>query len=90
MQILRNYSVPLLETFAVASADWKKIVPEYDLTETDQYEADCIVETWAYHPSGLSDALAVDPLSLYAQFHDSRDSSVCPWLRAGCWMKVAW
>lgn len=86
---LTELSAPLIETFAVAAADWKKTVREYGLAETDRYEADCIVETWAYHPSGLSDASAVDPLSLYAQFHDSRDERVSM-AAGGLLGKVAW
>ncbi|MGI9249695.1 MAG: hypothetical protein ACR2PR_00615 [Pseudohongiellaceae bacterium] len=69
-------SAPPVTTFAVVASDWKKIAQAHDLVETGQYEADCIVETWAYNPAALSDAPIVDPLSLHAQFHDHQDERV--------------
>ena len=44
--------------------------------ETDRDQASHIVETWSYDPAALSTARTVDPLSLYAQFHDHRDERV--------------
>ena len=69
-------SPPPLRTFAVAASDWKKTADDYGIFETEADEAQCIVETWTYDPAGLSGALIVDRLSLYAQFRGHRDERV--------------
>ena len=73
---LTDLSPPPLEAFAVAARDWKALARARGLVETDRDRAAWIVETWAYDPAGLSAAPTVDPLSLYAQFHDHRDERV--------------
>ena len=73
---LTDLSLPPLPTYAIAASDWKAVAQTCGLVETSRDEADHIVETWAYNPTGLSDALIVDPLSLYAQFRDHRDERV--------------
>ena len=73
---LTDLSPPPLDTFAVAASDWKQTAETCGFFETDRDNADGIVETWAYDPSGLSGAHVVDRLSLYAQFRDHRDERV--------------
>ena len=73
---LTDLSPPRVDTFAVASSDWKAVAQTSGLLETGRDEATYIVETWTYDPAGLSDARTVDPLSLYAQFRDHRDERV--------------
>ena len=73
---LTDLSPPPLDTFAIAASDWKETADTCGLFETDRDNADCIVETWAYDPAGLSGAHVVDRLSLYAQFRDHRDERV--------------
>lgn len=64
---------PQTETFAVAAKDWKAIAEALEFVEGDEFNKSFTVETWSYDPTGLSDVSVVDPLSLYAQFHDHRD-----------------
>ena len=73
---LTNLSPPELDVFAVAAGNWKKLALACGFVETDRDRAECIVETWAYDPAGLSSASTVDPLSLYAQFRDHDDERV--------------
>ncbi|MGI9228903.1 MAG: hypothetical protein ACR2P9_03490 [Gammaproteobacteria bacterium] len=73
---LTELSAPPITTFAVVASDWEKIAQDHNLIEVGLREADCIVELWAYNPAALSDSSTVDPLSLYAQFHDRRDERV--------------
>ena len=73
---LTDLSPPPLPAFAVAASDWKSVARACDLVETDRDRASHIVETWSYDPAALSTAQTVDPLSLYAQFHEHRDERV--------------
>ena len=73
---LTDLSPPPLPAFAVAATDWKSIAQACELVETDRDRASQIVESWSYGPAALSTAHTVDPLSLYAQFHDHRDERV--------------
>ena len=73
---LTDPSPPPLPAFAVAATDWKIVAQTYEPVETDRDRASHIVETWSYDPAALSTAHTVDPLSLYAQFHDHRDERV--------------
>ena len=73
---LTDLSPPPLPTFAVAATDWKSAAQAHELVEADRDRASHIVESWSYDPAALSDAPTVDPLSLYAQFHDHRDERV--------------
>ena len=73
---LTDLSSPPLPAFAVAASDWRIVSQTHELVETDQDRASHIVETWSYDPAALSSAQTVDPLSLYAQFHDHRDERI--------------
>ena len=73
---LTDLSPPPLKAFAVSASDWKVVAQNCGLIETDRDRASHIVETWSYAPAALSAAHTVDPLSLYAQFHDHRDERV--------------
>ena len=67
---------PRIDTFAVPATDWMAISQALGLVETGQDEAGYRIETWSYDPAALSDTDTVDPLSLYAQFHDHRDERI--------------
>ena len=73
---LTDLSLPPLPTFAVAVRDWRIVAQAIKSVETDRDQASHIVETWSYDPAALSSAHTVDPLSLYARFHDHRDERV--------------
>lgn len=73
---LTDLAPPQTETFAVAARSWKAIAESFEFKEVDEFEGSFTVETWSYDPAGLSDGPLVDPLSLYAQFHDHRDERV--------------
>ncbi|RVJ46122.1 MarR family transcriptional regulator [Sinorhizobium meliloti] len=73
---LTDLAPPRLDTFAIASSDWKTIAKAAGLIETSPVEADGMIETWSYDPAPLSDARTVDPLSLYVQFRDHADERV--------------
>ena len=73
---LTDLSAPQLSTLAVAATNWKSVAQTHKLVDTDRDQASHIVETWSYDPAALSTAHTVDPLSLYAQFHDHRDERV--------------
>ena len=73
---LTDLSPPPPPTFAVAASDWRIVAQTHKLVDTDRDRASHIVETWSYDPAALSAAPTVDPLSLYAQFHDHRDERV--------------
>ena len=73
---LTDLNPPRTETFAVAARSWKAIAESFEFKEVDEFEGNFTVETWSYDPAGLSDGPLVDPLSLYAQFHDHRDERV--------------
>lgn len=73
---LTDLAPPPTETFAVSARSWKAIAKSFEFKEVDEFEGSFTVESWSYDPAGLSDAPAVDPLSLYAQFHDHRDERV--------------
>ena len=73
---LTDLAPPQTETFAVAARNWKKIAQTLEFVEGDEFEKSFTVETWSYDPDGLSGSSLVDPLSLYAQFHDHRDERV--------------
>ena len=73
---LTDLSPPPLPALAVASTDWKNVAQTHEFIDTDRDRASHIVETWSYDPAALSAAPTVDPLSLYAQFHDHRDERV--------------
>jgi len=67
---------PRTETFAVAASHWKAIAGTPGVIEVEEFEDIFAVETWSYDPAGLSDGPVVDPLSLFAQFHDNRDERI--------------
>ena len=73
---LTDLTPPRTETFAVVASDWKAIAKTLEFIEVDEFEESFTVETWSYDPAGLSDGPVVDPLSLYAQFHDNRDERI--------------
>lgn len=73
---LTDLAPPQTETFAVAAENWNEIAEAFKFVEGDEFEKSFTVETWSYDPAGLSDSSMVDPLSLYAQFHDHRDERV--------------
>ena len=73
---LTDLSPPPLPALAVAATDWKSVAQACDFLDTDRDRASHIVETWSYDPAALSTSHIVDPLSLYAQFHDHRDERV--------------
>ena len=73
---LTDLSPPPLPAFAIVSSDWKIVAQDHEFVETDRDQASHIVETWSYDPFALSSAHTVDPLSLYAQFHDHRDERI--------------
>ena len=73
---LTDLSPPPLPAFAVAASDWRMVAQSCELVETDRDRASLIVETWTYDPAALSATHTVDPLSLYARFHDHRDERV--------------
>ncbi|MCY4599961.1 MAG: hypothetical protein OXF27_08570, partial [Acidobacteria bacterium] len=73
---LTALSPPPLPAFAVAASDWRIVAQTHGLVQTDQDRASQVVETWSYDPAALSSTQTVDPLSLYAQFHDHRDERV--------------
>ncbi len=73
---LIDLSPPPLPAFAVAASDWRIVAQTHELAETDRDRASHIVETWSYDPATFSTAQTVDPLSLYAQFHDHHDERV--------------
>ncbi len=73
---LSNLSPPPLPTLAVAANEWRIFAQTHELVETGRDQASHIVETWSYDPEALSTEQTVDPLSLYAQFHDHRDERV--------------
>lgn len=73
---LTDLMLPQSETFAVAAKDWKAIAEALEFVEGDEFNKSFTVETWSYDPIGLSKVSLVDPLSLYAEFHDHRDERV--------------
>ncbi len=73
---LTNLSPPPLEAFAIAASDWKVFAQTRGLIETDRDQAVQVIETWSYDPAALTTAHTVDPLSLYAQFHDHGDERI--------------
>ena len=73
---LTDVTPPRTETFTVVASDWKAIAKTFELVEVEKFEDRFIVETWSYDPAGLSDGPVVDPLSLYAQFHEHRDERI--------------
>lgn len=73
---LTNLSPPRLKTFVLPATEWRSFAKRYEYRERSSGEADFAVETWSYDPAGLSDTEIVDPLSLYAQFHDHQDARV--------------
>ena len=76
LALLTDLMLPQTDTFAVAAKDWKKIAETLKFVEVDEFDKSFMVETWFYDPIGLSTNSFVDPLSLYAQFHDHRDERV--------------
>jgi hypothetical protein len=73
---LTDVAPPRMETLAVVASDWKATAETLELVQVDDFETRFMVETWSYDPGGLSDGPVVDPLSLYAQFHDHRDERI--------------
>lgn len=73
---LTDLSKPQIKTYAVAASDWTSAAKMFGLIETDERETSIALETWSYDPSGLSNGMTVDPLSLYAQFSDHRDERI--------------
>lgn len=73
---LTDLSPPRLTTFVLVATEWRSFAARHDYREGDHQEPDFAVETWSYDPAGLSDGEIVDPLSLYAQFHDHEDARV--------------
>lgn len=73
---LSDLTAPRRDVFAVASGDWKAVARRFGFEETDSYAADYQIESWSYDPAGLSSGSTVDPLSLYAQFHNHGDERV--------------
>jgi hypothetical protein len=76
LAMLTELAPPRIKTRAVAASDWKSVVRQYALIETDRHAADYIVESWSYDPERLTDTDVVDRLSLYAQFKDHSDERV--------------
>jgi DNA-binding MarR family transcriptional regulator len=76
LALLSDLTAPDQDVFAVASADWRAVTTRFDLEETEAYAADFQIESWSYDPAGLTSTNTVDPLSLYAQFHDHPDERV--------------
>lgn len=76
LSILSDLMLPQTDTFAVAAKNWKKIAENSEFVEGNEFEKSFTVETWSYDPTTLSGISVVDPLSLYAQFHDHRDERV--------------
>ena len=76
LALLSDLAAPRLEVFAVASDDWKSVAQRFGLEETVNDAADFLIESWSYDPAGLSSGEAVDPLSLYAQFHNHSDERI--------------
>lgn len=73
---MTDLAPPKLATFALAATEWRSFAARQELRESDFDEPDFVVETWSYDPQGLSDGQTVDPLSLYAQFHNHEDARV--------------
>ena len=73
---LTDLSPPPLPALAVAATDWKSVAQTHEFIHTDRDRASHIVESWSYDPATLSAAPTVDPLSLYAQFHNHSDERV--------------
>ena len=73
---LTDLTRPPKDTYAVAASNWKASAEAFGLVEVDEYEENCVIDTWSYDPAGLSNGPVVDPLSLYAQFRDHRDERV--------------
>ena len=65
-----NLSDPPVEAYAIGYEAWNAASKAQDISETDPRDADYILETWHYDPLSLSLGSVVDPLSLYAQFHN--------------------
>ena len=76
LSILSDLMLPQTDTFAVAAKKWKMIAETSEFVEGNEFEKSFTVETWSYDPTTLSRISVVDPLSLYAQFHDHRDERV--------------
>lgn len=49
------------------------LIDECDLDEKSKY---AVVEVFKYNPSWLSKGKYIDPISLYAQFKDSKDEDI--------------
>lgn len=73
---MTDLSPPRLVTYALAATEWRSFSARHNYREGDAQEPEFAVETWSYDPAGLSDEEIVDPLSLYAQFHDHEDPRV--------------
>ena len=73
---MTDLSPPELPTFALVATEWRNFAARHGYREGDYEEPDFAVETWSYDPAALSDGEIVDPLSLYAQFHDHEDARV--------------
>ena len=73
---LTDLSRPPLPALPIAATDWKSVAQTHEFVDTDRDRAFHIVESWSYDSAALSAAQTVDPLSLYAQFHDHRDERV--------------
>lgn len=68
---------PRQACYATTSATWSRIAQRFHLeNETDETDADLIIETWSYDPETLSNGALVDPLSLYLSLQDRRDERV--------------
>ncbi|MEH2469196.1 DNA-binding MarR family transcriptional regulator [Nitrobacteraceae bacterium AZCC 2161] len=76
LSLLTDLSSPRLETFVIASNNWKAISKSSDISQTSRDGADFAIETWSYDPNGLSSAETVDPLSLHVQFREHGDERI--------------
>lgn len=73
---LTDLSPPPLDMYVIWMADWKSFAANQEYRVDNFEDPDFALETWSYHPAGLSDTDTVDPLSLYAQFWDHEDERV--------------
>ena len=80
LSALSDLTRPAFEAYAVYNRDWKEISTaeafQKGFIVTEWHAADFVVESWLYDPACLSDETHVDPLSLYAQFHNHEDPRV--------------
>ena len=76
MSELTDLSPLPLDVYMIWAADWESFAANQEYRDDNCEDPDFALETWSYHPAGLSDTDTVDPLSLYAQFWDHEDERV--------------